>query len=70
MADEKYNLDRWRLCLSELVFDVVDRARIKHQAADSLSRLESTAPYTSEVEEDLPTFVVERVQGVIIEGGE
>lgn len=54
--------------MAELEFDVVQRARIKHQAADSLSRMDMSSSDTVAVEDDLPTYVVETMLGSIEEG--
>lgn len=51
-----------------MAFDVVHRAWIKHQAADFLSRMETYSYETVELEYDLPTYVVETIEGSIKEG--
>lgn len=62
MTDVTGTLAQWRLRLSELELDVVHRAVIKRQAADSLSRLETTDPDTSKMNDYMPTYFFEKVQ--------
>lgn len=52
-------LARWYLRLSEFEFDVVDRARIKHQAADSLSRMTATGANRIPIEHELSIAVID-----------
>ena len=70
LADAKGRLARWRLRLSEYDFVVEHRAGIKHQAADALSRLETTGLDTSTLRDEIPCYVVdEDVQGDVLSPG-
>lgn len=53
MADATGKLSQWHSSLSEIAFGVVDRARIRRQAADAFYRLISTDLDISEVNCDL-----------------
>ena len=59
MADATGKLARWQLRLSELEFDVVHRAVIKHQAADALSRLETSGADDSSLQDEIPVLLCE-----------
>lgn len=48
----------WRLRLLEYEFDVIHRAGVKHQAADSPCRLPTAGGDTSELEEKIPVMAV------------
>ena len=56
LADAKGRLARWRLRLSEFDFDVEHRAGVKHQAADALSRMETTGLDTRPLGDEIPCF--------------
>lgn len=49
----------WNLILSEYEFDVVHRTEIKLQAADVLSRLQTTQKDRKTLEEDLPELAID-----------
>lgn len=59
MADETVELYRWLLRLQELSFDVVNRAGIKNQAADALSKLWITGEDQTELNDELPVLIIE-----------
>lgn len=58
LADASGELTNWRLCLSELEFDVVQRVGIITQTADALSQLETGGTDTIELDDDLPEMLV------------
>lgn len=58
MADATAQLARRRLRLSEMELTVVQRACIKHQAADALSRMETTRNKTYLLDDDLPVMTI------------
>lgn len=51
MTDAKGPLTPWRLRLSVLDYDVVHCAQVKHQAADALSRLETSGADTTQIDD-------------------
>lgn len=59
MTYAKVKLAIWRLRLSVFDYDIVHRAGINHQAADSLSRFDTTGEDTQEVDDDVPLMVLE-----------
>lgn len=58
MADATGKLERWRLRLSEMQFDVYHGYGIKNQAVDSLSRLQTTNMESIKIEDDIPVFLI------------
>lgn len=61
MSDATGKLVRWRLRLSELEFDVLHRARIKHHAADALFRLSTTGTDETKLDDELLVRLFETV---------
>lgn len=59
LADVLGRFAWWRLCFSKLEYEVVNRAGIKNQAADALSRIETTGADTDSIEDNLPGAVID-----------
>lgn len=59
LADSARKLARWRLRLSEIASDVVHRASKKRQAADALSRLQTTGENNTTLRNDLLLFAID-----------
>lgn len=64
MSDATGKLARWRLRFSELEFDAVGRTIINPKATDGLYRMETSSYETVEMEDNLPTYVVETMVGI------
>lgn len=59
MSDATGKLSIWHLRLHELELDVFHRARIKHQAADELSRLGTSGEDRIELNDEVPVLLME-----------
>lgn len=59
LADASGRLMRWRLRLSDFDYEVKHRAGVKHQAADTLSRLRTDGADTSLLDDAIPTLLVD-----------
>lgn len=62
MVEATCRLVCWRLRLSGFEFDVVQRASIKSQAADALSRTETGGTINTDLDDDLPELVLSLIQ--------
>lgn len=60
VPDNTGGLTRWHLHLSEYDFDAVNRASIKHQATNALSRLRTTGEAQTQLEDDSPVFAIDK----------
>lgn len=61
MTDGAGKLARWPVRLPELDFKIVHRARVKHEAADALSRLLTTGMCESPLEANIPEVTITKV---------
>jgi len=58
LSDASGRLMRWRLRLADFDYEVKHRAGIKHQAADTLSRIRTNGEDTSDLDDAIPTLLV------------
>lgn len=58
LADAPDKLIRWRLCLSEMEFDVLSRIGIKHQAPEVMSRYLTTGGDCILIDDAVPVMSV------------
>lgn len=58
MSDATGKIPRWLPRLSEMSFDVIRRAGLKHQTADALSCLQMVREDTSLLDDDLPVLTI------------
>lgn len=58
-------LERWHLRISEFDFDVIHRAGIKHQAADTRSRLRTNWEDNTPLEGDLLRSAIKAIQKLV-----
>jgi hypothetical protein len=57
-ADRNSRIERWRLTLANLDFEVFYRPGVKNQAADAMSRLLTSAAHLPEPIDEIPILVV------------
>lgn len=58
LIDSIGRLARWRLRLFEFDFDVIYRASVKHEAADTLPRLQTAGEEDTPLKDKLPLLAV------------
>lgn len=61
-SDASRTLARWRAPQSVLDFDVVQRANVNHQAADTLQKLRTDGKGTTPSDKNLPVCIVKIIQ--------
>lgn len=55
LSDASGRLQRWRLRLQPFEYDIVHRPGVKHQAADAMSRLNTTGTDQTDLDDEIPT---------------
>lgn len=61
LGDATGKLARWHLRLMEFHFEVIHRARVNHQAAESLSRLHTNGTDDRDIDSEIPVLAIHQL---------